>query len=332
MIPDQLRLPEWGNAAAAAAREIQTKHDKARGGLGRLEDIVIQMAGIQSLAEPEAEPATTLLFSCDHPVAVSNQLSKMEKAYTEKNFEYIKLGTSSSSIQARILGVQLKPIDLNNLLGFENDFTQGDSLTEEFFTKAFLVGYNTVKDLDNKVKVLITGDFGFGSTTVAAATAAGLLPDQSPAALVGRGSGLIGESLKKKVSIVEEAVNGYRNSSNKSSAAPWKAALLKFAGFDIVAMLGAMAAGCERQMLVMVDGFANSVSALALVQWQPAARRFLLFSQLSAEKGHGLILDAIMAEPLLRLNIRHGEAAGSLLAYQIVQQAALLHKKLAQLD
>ena len=32
------------------------------------------------------------------------------------------------------------------------------------------------------------------------------------------------------------------------------------------------------------------------------------------------------------LNLRHGEAAGSLLAYQIVQQAALLHKKLALLD
>lgn len=332
MIPSQLNLPEWDNVAAAKARETQAKHDKTRGGLGRLEDIVIQMAGIQALAEPLAEPAAALLFSCDHPVAVNNQLSKLAKTYTETNFQHIKMGTSSSSIQSRILGAQLKPIDLNDELGFENDFTKGDALTEELFSKAFYVGYNAVKELDEKVKVLITGDLGYGSTTVAAATAAALLPDMPPAALVGRGSGLIGESLKKKISLVEEVVNSFRSVKSQVSIPAWKAALLKFAGFDTLAMLGAMAAGCERQMLVMVDGFANSVSALALVQWQPAARRFLLFSQLSAEKGHGVVLDAVMAEPLLRLNLRHGEAAGSLLAYQIVQQAALLHKKLALLD
>ena len=55
----------------------------------------------------------------------------------------------------------------------------------------------------------------------------------------------------------------------------------------------------------------------------------MLFSHRSAEQGHGAVLRALDAEPLLDLEMRLGEGSGAAVAVPLLQQACWLHAEMA---
>ncbi|MEO0607114.1 MAG: nicotinate-nucleotide--dimethylbenzimidazole phosphoribosyltransferase, partial [Pseudomonadota bacterium] len=58
----------------------------------------------------------------------------------------------------------------------------------------------------------------------------------------------------------------------------------------------------------------------------------LVFGHQSAELGHGIILDALQAQPLLQLDLRLGEGTGALLAWPLVKAAAAMLRDMASFD
>jgi nicotinate-nucleotide--dimethylbenzimidazole phosphoribosyltransferase len=58
-------------------------------------------------------------------------------------------------------------------------------------------------------------------------------------------------------------------------------------------------------------------------------RPWLLFSHHSAERGHGRLLAALEAYPLLSLGLRLGEGSGAATALPLLQMACRLHDEMA---
>ena len=106
----------------------------------------------------------------------------------------------------------------------------------------------------------------------------------------------------------------------------------EFGGLEIAMMAGAVIGAASRRRPVIVDGFISSVAALVAVRLCPAARDYCIFAHRSAERGHGIVLDALAATPLLDLDLRLGEGTGALLACPLLRAAARLVTDVACLD
>ena len=96
-------------------------------------------------------------------------------------------------------------------------------------------------------------------------------------------------------------------------------------------MAGAVIGAAGRRRPVVVDGFIASAAALVAIRLQPDARDYCIFAHRSAERGHGLVLAALKAEPLLDLSMRLGEGTGAVLAIPILRAAARLMTDVADL-
>ena len=105
--------------------------------------------------------------------------------------------------------------------------------------------------------------------------------------------------------------------------------LQNLGGFEVAALAGAYIKASQSGVPVLVDGFITSVAALAAVRINSAVRGWLIFSHRSAEQGHGKVLDAMDANPLLDLGMRLGEGSGAAVAVPILQQACQLHGEMA---
>jgi nicotinate-nucleotide--dimethylbenzimidazole phosphoribosyltransferase len=94
-------------------------------------------------------------------------------------------------------------------------------------------------------------------------------------------------------------------------------------------MTGAIIAAAQARLPILVDGFIVSVAALAATRLNPSCRPWLIFSHRSAERGHGQLLDALSARPLIDLDLRLGEASGAATALPILRLACALHNGMA---
>jgi nicotinate-nucleotide--dimethylbenzimidazole phosphoribosyltransferase len=107
------------------------------------------------------------------------------------------------------------------------------------------------------------------------------------------------------------------------------AVLAAVGGLEIAAMAGLMLGGAARRLPVVVDGFIGGAAALLAVALAPAARDYLFFSHLSAERGHRVACDALDARPLFDLGLRLGEGTGAALAMPLIASAVRLQAEMA---
>ena len=82
----------------------------------------------------------------------------------------------------------------------------------------------------------------------------------------------------------------------------------------------------------LVDGFIASAAALAAAQIAPGIRAAMVFCHLSREPGHRVILDAMAAEPLLKLDMALGEGTGAALAWPLIRAAVAMLNDMASFE
>lgn len=90
-------------------------------------------------------------------------------------------------------------------------------------------------------------------------------------------------------------------------------------------MVGAFLEASDTRTAAVVDGFVSGVAALVAVRMQPAVSEVLFGSHRSAEKGTGVLLDALQLEAPLDGNMRLGEGTGAVLAVGLLRAAAALY-------
>jgi nicotinate-nucleotide--dimethylbenzimidazole phosphoribosyltransferase len=157
---------------------------------------------------------------------------------------------------------------------------------------------------------------------VAAALAAALL-DLAADEVVGRGSSADAAMLDRKRDVVTRALE-------RVGRVDPAEAVRRLGGGELAVLTGVALGVAESGGVVVLDGLATSVAALAAVRLEPAVAAHLVAGQRSREKAHALVLRELGLEPLLDLRIRAGEGVGAALATGLVKDALALRAGVAR--
>ncbi|WP_293825587.1 nicotinate-nucleotide--dimethylbenzimidazole phosphoribosyltransferase [uncultured Brevundimonas sp.] len=326
--------PSPTEAAVRAGLDAQARPP---GSLGRIEDLAVELALIQRTATPRADRIALLIFAGDHGLT-QDGVSAYPAEVTPAMVATFLAGRATANAFARAVGVETTVIDAGVAADLSHpalvdaktgrgtkNAAREPAMTPDQARLALARGAEQARAaLDRGADVLALGEMGIGST----ASAALLMHRLAPAPLddcVGVGTGHDAAGLAHKRAVLARA-------AGRSDATAPLEVLRQFGGYEIAMMAGAIHGAADRNAPVIVDGFICTAAALVAVRLRPATRRVCLFAHRSAEAGHGRMLQALDARPLLDLNLRLGEGTGALLAAPLVRAAAALLSDVASLD
>ncbi|MEE9358393.1 MAG: nicotinate-nucleotide--dimethylbenzimidazole phosphoribosyltransferase [Sedimenticolaceae bacterium] len=316
---------------AAEARQVILT--KPPGALGRLEATAIQLAALQGTEQPCVDRVFIVVFAADHGVAADG-VSSFPQSVTAEMIKNFARGGAAINVLARELDAELEVVnlgtvnDLGPLEGVLNlrlgpgtaNFCREPAMEENQLARAMHAGQQaTERARLGDTQLFIGGEMGIGNTTSAAALACALL-EALPSLLAGPGTGLDAQGVVRKIEVIRQALDQH----SQYRGAPLEA-LRTLGGFEIAALTGSYIACAHMGLPVLVDGFISSVAALAAARICPGTEHWFLFSHTSAEPGHGVVLDALDANPLLDLGMRLGEGSGAAVAVPMLRMACRLH-------
>lgn len=334
----------WLDAAAklseSARQQAQAHQDqltKPQGSLGRLENVAIELAAMQNTAKPQIDTAHMLIFAADHGI-VAQGVSAFPQSVTIAMLANFVNGGAAVATLCKKQGIELSVINCgtahpcehlatvihHSIMTGTHDFSQQAAMSTEQSLQALNLGKVQVERVHNNgCDFLMLGEMGIGNTSSASCLSA-LLLEHDVNSLTGPGTGLAGAALSQKKDILSASVNRAKPLVNSPLTI-----LEQVGGLEIAAIAGAYIRASQLGMPCFVDGFITTAAALLAVRLNPAVRDWLLFSHQSAECGHGAVLAALHAEPLLNLGMRLGEGSGAAVAYATLQQALTIHNNMA---
>jgi len=306
---------------------------KPQGSLGRIEELAAQIARLQRSLTPRLATCRLVVFAADHGVTEEG-VSAFPAAVTRQMVLNFANGGAAANVFTRANGIDLGVVNAGVRGGpfampriFDHPMGEGTAnflrqpaMTPETCAQALRIGgeIGRAGDWD----AMAFGEMGIGNTSSATMIAHRLL-GLSVADLVGRGTGLDDAGVAHKCDVLQAA------SSRVPEALGPKGVLQEFGGFEIAMMTGAMISAARARRIVLVDSFIASAAALVAVQMDPAVRAAMVFAHHSAEAGHGAVLAALDAQPLLHLGLRLGEGTGAALAWPLVRAAAAMLTEMA---
>lgn len=325
------------------AREKINQKTKPLGSLGLLEALAVQLCAIQRSLSPVIAKKRTLVFAASHGVA-DEGVSAYPKEVTAQMVLNFLRGGAAINVFARHCDVELSVIDVgvdaeiaveaDSRLFFNRkvragtrNFLNEPAMTFAEFSKAIEAGREQARLAKFAgVSLLGIGEMGIGNTTSASALFSALL--KLPAEeTVGRGTGIDDERLKRKVQVVQRALETHW--VEDADAAHW---LSRVGGFEIVAMTGALLEATDLGLPVVVDGFVATAAAVSAIQMNEKVKDICFWGHCSDEKAHQRILDIIGATPILNLRMRLGEGTGAVLAMPLIEAAAKMMTEMASFD
>ncbi|HXW47784.1 MAG TPA: nicotinate-nucleotide--dimethylbenzimidazole phosphoribosyltransferase [Streptosporangiaceae bacterium] len=327
--------------AMAAARQRQGMMTKPAGSLGLLEDISVQLSGLaRSCPPPLPEPAAVAVFAADHGVHAQGVTPWPQEVTAQMVANFLAGGAVVNAFAAQA-GAEVVVVDVGVSADLDQvpgllprkigrgtaDFTAGPAMTREQAVAAIGVGIEVARDLvvaGNRC--LLTGDMGIANTTASAALIAAFT-GQDPAMVTGRGTGVDGATLARKIDVVRGGLAMHR-----PDPADPVGVLAAFGGYEHAALAGFIVAAAALRIPVILDGVIAGAAALAACALAPEAAGCLIAGHRSVEPGHAVALDHLGLRPLVDLELRLGEGTGALLALPIVQSACRALRDVATFD
>jgi nicotinate-nucleotide--dimethylbenzimidazole phosphoribosyltransferase len=319
--------------AAVRVRDVSDELVKPSGSLGGLETMLERWAMAAGTEPPRRPRAGILVFAADHGVS-EHGVSLYPARVGAQVAAAAARGDTAVGVLARALGAELLVADVG-LVGAPvgevidrrvapgtSDMTKGPALTSEQCRRGVEAGRELAGDLAQRCDVIVLGEIGIGNTTVASALL-GALTGLPPDAVCGRGTGLDAQGIQRKRSVVAAAL-----AANAPDPTDPLECLRRLGGLEFAAAVGALIGAAVARRIVVLDGFATGVAALAACRLEPALRDYLIAGHRSAEPGHDHVLRELGLEPLLDLRLRLGEASGAALALPLVELAARLHNEM----
>jgi nicotinate-nucleotide--dimethylbenzimidazole phosphoribosyltransferase len=170
------------------------------------------------------------------------------------------------------------------------------------------------------------GEMGIGNTTTAVALLSAFT-GRDASEIAGRGTGAPQEMVDRKIDVVRRAIALHKPAPDDGIGV-----LAALGGFEIGAIAGFILGAWSRRLPVVLDGFPCCARALVARAIQPDALSACIFAHLSAERGHGVLLNNLGAKPILDLGMRLGEGTGAALAIGIVDAAVRLYREMATFE
>lgn len=305
-----------------------------RGGLGRLEELGGWLAAVQGRCPTTpVERARVLLFAGDHGVA-SLGVSAQPVGGTARRVRAVLAGEAPVSVLARRFGAQIRVVDL--AVDAEEDglpaevvrhrvrrgsgrIDAEDALTDEEAVRAFRIGAALAdEEADSGTDLVVLGDIGVGSTTVAAVLIAALC-GLDAASVTGRGSGIDDRVWMVKCAAVRDALRRARPVLGEHMRL-----LAVSGGADFAAMTGFLVQAAIRRLPVLLDGVVSAACALLAQRIAFRAPEWWRAGQSTGEPAQTKAYERLGLTPLQTQEVRVGEGAGAIMALPLLQAASSL--------
>ena len=328
---------EMDHAAEKKARDRWNHIAKPLHSLGLLEEQIVQIAGIRQNPFPSIDRRILVVFCSDNGVVREGvtQTGQETTALVARNF---LRGKTTACIMCQRAGIDVIPYDFGISVdtdvsmqykiacGTEN-MAEKPAMTREQAEIAIENGIRIAAECHEKGYDLATaGEMGIGNTTTSTAVICALL-SKAPEEMTGRGAGLSSEGLKRKIRVIQKALDTLQ----PDPADPLDV-VSKTGGFDIAGMAG-FYLGCARYHLpVILDGFISNAAALTAVRLCPAVNDYLIASHCSAEKAAKTVLHALGKTPPVQAGICVGEGCGAAALVPLLDMALDVYKKMYTFD
>ncbi|MFC1916629.1 nicotinate-nucleotide--dimethylbenzimidazole phosphoribosyltransferase [Chloroflexota bacterium] len=316
--------------AMADSQARQDRLTKPKGSLGRLEELSIQLAGIQGKLIPQIKHKAIITMAGDHGV-VAEGVGNWPQAVTAQMVYNFLGGGAGINVLARQVGARLIVVDMGvateleanpQLLSMKiargtQNMSLGPAMSREEAVRAIETGIEIVTtEVAKGLDIIGTGDMGIGNTTASSAICA-VMTGKPVAEVTGRGTGIDDKQLAHKVEIINRAL-----AVNQPDSTQPLDVLAKVGGFEIGGLVGVMLAAAAHRIPVVIDGFISGAAALIATALSPNLKDFLIAAHVSAEAGHQLLLKHLGLKPLLDLGMRLGEGTGATLGIFLAEAAA----------
>jgi len=313
----------------AAARARQDALTKPPGSLGRLEELSIQIAGIQGRAQPRIKDKAIITMAGDHGV-VAEKIGNWPQEVTAQMVANFLRGGAGINVLARQVGARIIVVDMGVASHLRPDprllsrkispgtanMCRGPAMTLEQAITSIETGIEIVTaEAGAGLDIVGTGDMGIGNTTASSAICA-VMTGKTAAAVTGRGTGLTDEQLAHKIEVINRAL-----AVNKPDPARPLEVLARVGGFEIGGLAGVMLGAAAHRLPVVIDGFISGAAALIATALAPQLKDFIIPAHLSAEAGHKIMMHHLGLKPLLDLGLRLGEGTGAALAIFLAEAA-----------
>jgi len=312
---------------------------KPLGSLGRLEEIVVKLSGINCSPDPRVNNKAIVVMCADNGV-VEEGVSSCPKSVTAAVTCNFTRGITGINVFSRLTGAKLVIVDIGvdadipystildrKIRNGTWNIAKGPAMTREEAIRGILAGIDIVKDLKAEgINLLGTGEMGIGNTSTSSAVTAvftGMQVNQ----LVGNGAGLSKEAYINKIEVIKQAIEiNQPDPSNPIDV------LAKVGGFDIAGLTGCFLGAAIYRVPIVIDGFISAVAALTAARIHPGARDYMLPSHGSAEPGTKAVMKALDMEPMLNLGMRLGEGTGAALGLQLIDAAVAAYTQMGSFD
>ncbi len=326
------KIQRADSAWRAKARERLEQLTMPYWALGRLMDLAEDLAGITRSLSPQVSRKVIVTMAGDHGV-VEEGVSLYPQEVTAQMVHGFVVGGAGINALASVSNTRLLVADMGVKGDLEalkesgwiishrigngtGNIAIGPAMDRESAEQCIEAGIEIALDLGDEADVFGTGDMGIGNTT--ASTAIGSVITGLPVPeLAGRGTGIGDEQYQRKVAVIEKAIH-----VNRPERSDGIDVLQKVGGFEIGGIAGYILGAASLNRSILVDGFISTAGALIAKTICPAVADYLIASHMSAESGHGSMLNYLGKRPLLDLELRLGEGTGAALAMPLVDAAS----------
>lgn len=310
---------------------------KPKGSLGRLEEVAAKLFAIFDGNMPVELNKVIYVFAADHGITEEGVSAYPRDVTYQMVFNFLR-GGAAINVFSRNSNAKVYVVDM----GVDYDFPQDIELinkkiakgTENFakvqamseleainsITAGFEIAQEAVKRGYN---LLAPGDMGIGNTTSSSAVIKAAT-EMDTELLVGFGTGIDENTLKRKITVINEAIALHKPIKDDAIDI-----LKKLGGFEIGAICGFVLGAAYYRKPVVIDGFISAAGFTLAWLLQKNVLDYAIFSHCSMERGHKHFFRFIGAKPLLDLNMRLGEGTGSAVVFPIIEAAIRMFNEMA---
>ena len=329
------QIRPFNQKAADAAWDWWDSLCKPLRGMGMLEEMIVQLAGIYRKEKIDSLNPVVVIMGADNGV-VAEGVSQTGSEVTAQVLENMGDRISSVCILSRVEGLEVIPVNIGMFTDGKHpriwnrpvrygtgNIAKEPAMTREEADRAIVTGIEVVKELCGQgYRMIITGEMGIGNTTPSSAIASVLL-SKDPAEVTGRGAGLSSQALEHKIEVIRQAI-----AVNQPDKDDILDVVSKVGSLDIAGMIGCYIGGAVMGVPVLIDGFISSIAAYCAAKLSPACRPYMVATHCSAEPAGQMMLDALGMKAPIQAGMHLGEGTGAVTAYSLYKYALALYNGL----
>lgn len=307
--------------------------------LGKLEDVVIRIAGMKGNPEFSLKKRGLIIMCADNGV-VEEGVTQTGQEVTAAVADNFTKRAASVVIMSEVAQVDVFPVDIGMAVDVPTVTKAGQkiaygtknmakepSMTRNEVWQAIETGIRMVEELKKQgYDILATGEMGIGNTTTSSAVAAVVL-EKPVEEVTGKGAGLTGEGLEKKIKVIKQAI-----SMHQPDREDVLDVLAKVGGLDIAGLTGVFLGGAMYRLPVVIDGFISGVAALCAARLAPDSRDYMIASHISREPAGQMLLDALDISPFLTCDMFLGEGSGAVAVFPLLEMGLQVYLQMSTFE